>query len=536
MFLASALALCLFPGFDIQPLHADFTFGPPANVTVTQRVPSISADGLELYFDSPGPADDYDLSVATRASVRDEWGNPMNLGPLVNSASIDATPRLSPDGLALYFASNRPGGYGQFDLWVTTRPSKEAPWENAVNLGSPVNTLADEICPSVTDDGLELYFSEWKTYRTGGYGRQDIWVATRPTTNHPWGEPMNLGPPVNTSDHDGKPAITPDGLVMFVKCYNRAGEYGEGDIWMTRRATREAEWGVPVNLGPGINTAAEEDLPYISPDGSTLYFLRQGTGALQAPVLPVVDFNGDGKVNGKDLVILMEHWGESDSVCDIGPYAWGDGIVDVNDVIVLADYIGPELVDPTLVAHWALDEGAGSVAIDWAGEHYAMIVGDVVWEPNGVVDGALTFDGQENFMRTTAAVLDPATGPLSVIAWVKGGGPNRVIVSQFGGADWLYLNQYGMLTTDLKASGQDGTSLTSDAWLLDDQWHRVALVWDGTNRALRVDGVEVATDTQPNLAASSGSLQIGTGKDRAADTFWTGLMDDIRVYRRATRP
>ena len=109
-------------------------------------------------------------------------------------------------------------------------------------------------------------------------------------------------------------------------------------------------------------------------------------------------------------------------------------------------------------------------------------------------------------------------------------------MSQFGGADWLYLNQYGMLTTELKASGQDGTSLTSDAWLLDDQWHRVAVVWDGTNRALRVDGVEVAADTQPNLAASSGSLQIGTGKDRAADTFWSGLMDDIRVYRRATRP
>jgi len=66
-----------------------------------------------------------------------------------------------------------------------------------------------------------------------------------------------------------------------------------------------------------------------------------------------------------------------------------------------------------------------------------------------------------------------------------------------------------MLTTDLKASGPDGTSLTSEAWLLDDQWHRVAVVWDGTNRALYADGVEVARDTQPNVAASSGSLQIG---------------------------
>jgi hypothetical protein len=260
--------------------------------------------------------------------------------------------------------------------------------------------------------------------------------------------------------------------------------------------------------------------------------------AWQAPIIPVVDFNGDGKVNGRDVVILAEHWGESDSVCDIGPYAWGDGIVDEQDLLALAEYLEPEedYVDPTLVAYWALDEGAGSVAIDWGGDHYAMIIGDVVWEPNGVVDGALAFDGQENFMRTTNAVLDPATGPFSFIAWVKGGAPNQVIVSQFGGADWLYLDQYGMLTTDLQATGQDGTSLTSDAWLPDEKWHRVAVVWDGANRTLHMDGVEVARDTQPSLAASDGPLQVGTGKDRAADTFFSGLMDDIRIYRRAVKP
>ena len=176
------------------------------------------------------------------------------------------------------------------------------------------------------------------------------------------------------------------------------------------------------------------------------------------------------------------------------------------------------------------------MAIDWVGQHYAMIVGDVAWESKGVIGGALAFDGNANFMRTVHAVLDPATGPFSVIAWVKGGAPNQVIVSQFGGSDWIYLDQYGMLTTDVQAAGQDGTSLTSDAWLLDDQWHRVAVVWDGANRTLHMDGVEVARDTQPNLAASSGPLQIATGKNRAADTFFSGLMDDIRIYRRATKP
>ena len=158
-------------------------------------------------------------------------------------------------------------------------------------------------------------------------------------------------------------------------------------------------------------------------------------------------------------------------------------------------------------------------------------MGNVVWEPDGKVGGALAFDGKQNSARTTSPVLDPAKGPLSVIGWVKGGAIARVILSQAGTADWLYVNPFGMLTTDVKASGTSGTSLTSDAYLLDDQWHRVALVWDGTNRSLQMDGIEVGTDTQPNLAPSSGNLQMGCGKGGGA--FWSGLIDDVRVYNRA---
>jgi hypothetical protein len=165
-----------------------------------------------------------------------------------------------------------------------------------------------------------------------------------------------------------------------------------------------------------------------------------------------------------------------------------------------------------------------------------MIVGSVVWQPEGKLGGALAFDGTQNFMRTVMPVLDPSKGPFSVIAWVKGAATGRVIVSQTSGADWLYLNQFGMLTTDLKASGKDGKSLTSSAFALDDQWHRVALVWDGTNRSLHMDGVEVARDTQPSLAASSGSLQIGGGKNVAPTTLWSGLIDDVRVYNRVVQP
>ena len=276
----------------------------------------------------------------------------------------------------------------------------------------------------------------------------------------------------------------------------------------------------------------------MSPDGRTLYLNanRNGWGNYQFPILPVVDFNGDGRVDANDQAILKAHWGQNDPRCDIGPFAWGDGVVDANDQAVFAGYIGQDVNDPTLVAHWALDETAGVLAADSVAGNYALVLGNAAWRPDGKIAGALAFDGKDDVARSLSSVLDPAAGPFSVIAWVKGGAANRVIVSQIAGADWLYLNQYGMLTTDLKASGRDGSSLTSDAHVLDEQWHRVAVVWDGTNRALHMDGVEVAKDMQSSLAAASGNLQIGCGKTVAPTTFWTGLIDDVRVYSRAVAP
>jgi len=280
----------------------------------------------------------------------------------------------------------------------------------------------------------------------------------------------------------------------------------------------------------------------MSADCSALFFNSNRTGGYglhdiwQASILPVVDFNGDGEVDGKEVLAMANHWGQSYTPCDIGPTPMGDGVVDANDLMVLAGYIGQETNDPTLIAYWPLDEGAGSVAIDGAGEHDAMIVGNVVWQPDGIVGGALAFDGKHNFMRTVTPVLDPAKGPLSVIAWVKGEATGRVIVSQASGADWLYLNQYGMLTTDLKASGTTGKSLTSDAFVLDDQWHRVVLTWDGTNRTLQMDEAEVAKDTQPSLAASSGSLKIGSGRNLTTGAFWPGMNDEVQNYKQAMPP
>ncbi|MBM4027180.1 MAG: hypothetical protein FJ280_17505, partial [Planctomycetes bacterium] len=553
MFAMSLLGLGLLSGLDGPRAYAGLTFAEPVNLKSaipvledgTDCVSCLSLDGLEIYIGSrrAGGYGDMDLWVVKRASTKDPWNPAENLGPAINSPREDSFLSISVDGLVGYFSSNRVGGYGSFDIYIITRATKNHAWGPPVNLGPTINGSAADNTPWISADGLELHFVSW---RAGGYGDGDIYVAKRATTNAPWGPPVNLGPSVNSPYGETQVCLSADGLLLFFadnwSTAPRPGGYGSQDMWMSRRANLSAPWQMPVNLGPRVNGSAYDWTPRISPDGRTFYFNVAPTldtstwSSWQAPIIPVVDFNGDGKVDANDQAILISHLDQDYPLCDIAPFAWGNGVVDANDLAVLLEYMGKELVDPTLLAHWAMDESAGSVARDSAGAHDAMIVGKVLWQPAGKVGGALAFDGKENFVRALTAVLDPAGGPFSAIAWVKGGAPNRVIVSQFGGADWLYLNQFGMLTTDLKSAGASGSSLSFTAYLLDDQWHRVALVWDGTSRALYADGIEVARDMQSSLLTANGNLQIGCGKSVAPPTFWTGLIDDVRIYSRAVHP
>jgi len=140
------------------------------------------------------------------------FGDPVNLGPEVNSSTAEYDPHISPDGLSLYFLSRRPGGLGGADIWVTTRKTEDDPWGPPVNLGQPVNTEAFEGAPCISADGLEFYFISG---RPGGSGSQDIWVTTRKTKDSPWGPPVNLGPKVNSTAPENGPSISADGLELY---------------------------------------------------------------------------------------------------------------------------------------------------------------------------------------------------------------------------------------------------------------------------------------------------------------------------------
>ena len=253
----------------------------------------------------------------------------------------------------------------------------------------------------------------------------------------------------------------------------------------------------------------------------------------QPPIITNFDFNDDGTVDVNDVVTLTDYWGQDYSVCDISPMPSGDGIVDAKDLLALANYLEQETA---LIAHWPLDETEGMSAADIVSENNAIVMGSATWQPSGGrIDGALLLDGIDA-CAITGPVLDTADGPFSIFAWIKGGSTGQGLVSQQAISDWLALDSEGNLMTELKSSEPLAESMLSEELITDGQWHRIGLVWDGSARTLCVDGVAVAEDTQPGLESSANSLYIGAGKDYAAGTYFSGLIDDIRIYNRAVHP
>jgi hypothetical protein len=545
---------------------ADFTFGTPKNIGPPlssnrgEWGPCISADGLEFYVSSnrDGSVGGYDLWVSTRATIDDEWGEPENLGELINSPEEDGNPTLSADGLELYFNSPRSDSLGGQDIYVTTRATRSDPWGPAVNLGPPVNTPGHDSAPSISGDGLELYFNFSDPNLPDDDPAQGFCVTRRETKDAPWGEPVNLGPVINSWPCMWEPEISGDGLLLmwndYWNCEPRPDGFGETDIWYSRRATKDSEWSEPVNLGPAINTPFDEGGPEISVDGSMLIFASNHCGSMgnydfwQAPILPVVDFDDDGSVGISDLLMLVEAWETDDPKCDIGPMPWGDGVVDAADLDVLMDHWNQEasIAPVELVAHWAFDETEGMKAYDSAGVCDANLMGDPIWQPEGgMVGGAIELDGIGDYVSAPFVLPRPDTA-FSAFAWVKGGERNHVIISE-SGAYGYFLLQADFIAGNLMTSFMAGfgNHLFSETPIIDGQWHHVGIVWNGypSNRILYVDGIEVARDTVLECWGTGGSIggrgiYIGAswGLDTHRDYYWNGLIDDVRIYEGTLSP
>lgn len=246
--------------------------GPAVNSPFADNVPDLSRDGLSLYFASnrPGGSGASDLWVSQRASVDDAWGVAVNLGPTVNSGAGDLGPNASPDGHYLFFTSNRPGGLGLNDIWVSWRADvhDDFAWEAPVNLGSPVNGPEFEAGADLRRP--EFYFVLGRP----GVIAFDIYVSVLKGQTF---EPPQPVVELNSSANDLRPSLRFDRREIFLSS-NRPGGFGEDDIWVSTRQSAAGPWTVPVNLGPVINTPFTDTQPALSEDGTMLFFTSNRPG------------------------------------------------------------------------------------------------------------------------------------------------------------------------------------------------------------------------------------------------------------------
>jgi N-acetylneuraminic acid mutarotase len=244
----------------------------------------------------------------------------------------------------------------------------------------------------------------------------------------------------------------------------------------------------------------------------------------------VADLNADEIVNFKDFSMLAKYWYQDQS--PLVNYR-----LSYRDFAVLADYWLTEILPVSLIARWKLDEAEGFIAHDSAGDHDGTLHGAPIWQPaGGIINGALELDGIGDYV-STPFVVGAVDAPFSAFAWIKGGAPGQVILSQRGapGVAWLATDPSdGSLVTDYP--GLLRRSLASQMVVTDGQWHRVGLVWNPPDRMLYIDDVEVASDKHPLLGGSDAGFYIGAGSNLDPGTFWSGLLDDVRIYNRAIVP
>ena len=240
--------------------------------------PFIARDERTFYMASvrPGGLGGIDIWVARRDSPDDPWGAPENAGAPVNSPANDFCPTIDRNDHTLYFVSNRAGGCGGADIYLTRhRPDG---WDDPRNLGCEVNSATDEAGPFPLPEpgkGKVLYFSR---ARPGGFaadpagatvGDSDLYVSERRGGVY---EAPQLVPGVNSAFEDGQPNLRRDAQEIFFFS-NRPGTLGMADIFAATRSSASHPWSQPFNLGPAVNSSnGAETRPSLSWDGTTLYF------------------------------------------------------------------------------------------------------------------------------------------------------------------------------------------------------------------------------------------------------------------------
>jgi WD40 repeat protein len=206
---------------------------------------------------------------------------PVHLDSPINTPGFEGKPSLSADGLELYFVSDRPGalgGPGDQDIYVSRRSSVNSGWGAPQRVPPPVSSAFFDITPTISLDGLALYFG---SNRPGPFSPPwpDLWVSHRTSVNQPWGEAVNLGPGINTPLFEGSIDVSPDQRTAFFAAVTPDFVF---DIFVSRRGSADEPFGPREKLPQPINSEGQDYGPALTPDGHTMFF-SSGTDNPFAP-------------------------------------------------------------------------------------------------------------------------------------------------------------------------------------------------------------------------------------------------------------
>jgi hypothetical protein len=250
---------------DAMPLGPFGNVSPiaPLNTGFFEDDPTLTGDLLEIYFERGA-----EIYVSTRAAVTSAWPAAQPL-TVVNTGATETTTEITADGLELFFSSNRSGGAGGFDVYVTTRPNRAAAFGNPQRV-MELSSTGDDVCPTVVDPtALVMYVS---STRPGGVGGYDIYRTTRPNRLAAWAAPV-LVPSLSTTGTDTEPWVDPTETTIYLS----ADGAGIRDIYLSTRANASATWETPTAVMEVNSNGSEED-PWLSIDGHTLFFSSSRSG------------------------------------------------------------------------------------------------------------------------------------------------------------------------------------------------------------------------------------------------------------------
>ena len=243
-------------------VFAPKNIGEGVNSAESEYFPTMPIDGKALIFTRRLRGMNEDFFVSENFG---KWEAARRLNGSINTPESEGAQNISQDGTWLVFAGcNRRDGFGSCDLYISYL-TKEG-WSEATNLGKTLNSEDWESQPCLSPDKKDLYFA---SKRPGGFGGSDLYVSHM-LPNGRWSNPENLGPEVNTAGDEQGPFIHADNQTLYFASTGLPG-YGDDDLFVMRRAPG-GKWGKPENLGYPINTVNREGTLFIAADAKTAYY------------------------------------------------------------------------------------------------------------------------------------------------------------------------------------------------------------------------------------------------------------------------